>query len=73
MTVELVVNNILDAESLVETLTNNGYVCMVSREENLYIVNAVWSQMCDRNDVVFMSREEFEMNYVKVEEDGSED
>ena len=47
--------------SLMDVLMDNGYVVMVSREENLYIVNYIWSERdCDRNDVCFQRREEVE-------------
>ena len=36
------------------------YVVMLSREEQLWIVNYQYSDTCNRNDVVFMSREDFE-------------
>lgn len=49
-----------DALKVVEVLLENKYVVMVSLEENLYIVNWLYSPLTDRNDVVFMDRGEFE-------------
>ena len=43
------------------------YVVMLSREEQLWIVNYQYSETCNRNDVVFMSREDFEEKFVEVE------
>ena len=58
---EVAVHCYEDAVSIAETLLKNNYVVMLSREEQLYIVNYVWSpQGASRNDVVFVSREEFE-------------
>lgn len=57
---EIAVNNIEDALKLVQVLTNQDYVTMVSREENLYIVNYIYSPSCNRNDVVFQNRDEIE-------------
>ncbi|MBR5938930.1 hypothetical protein IKZ77_00015 [Candidatus Saccharibacteria bacterium] len=41
-------------------LSNGNYVVMISREEQLWIVNYLYADNCDRNDVVFMSREDYE-------------
>ena len=46
------------------------YVVMLSREEQLWIVNYQYSDTCNRNDVVFMSREDFEEEYCEVAKDG---
>lgn len=58
-----------DACELSLILLKNDYVTMISREESLYIVSAIWSQgRADRNDVVFMDKYEFEEKYVEVAE-----
>lgn len=62
---ELAVHNLSDANILTEVLLANNYICMVSREEGLYIVNAIWSHNCNRNDVVFMDTTEFEEEYIE--------
>lgn len=55
---EIAVHCYEDAVSIAETLLKNNYVVMLSREEQLYIVNYVWSPMgANRNDVCFQSRE----------------
>ena len=65
----IAVNNYEDACELCLILLKNDYVTMISREENLYIVSALWSQRhADRNDVVFMDKYEFEEKYVEVAE-----
>ena len=43
-----------------ELLSNGNYVVMISLEEQLWIVNYLYADNCDRNDVVFMSREDYE-------------
>lgn len=63
---EIAVNDYYDATTIAEILMNNDYVIMMSREEQLYIINAIWSSGCNRNDVVFMDRGEFEEKYVEV-------
>lgn len=59
-----------DAALLAHILIDNSYVVMISREENLFIVSAIWSERhADRNDVVFMDRCTFEEKYVEVEQE----
>lgn len=61
-----------EAYALAHILIDNDYVVMISREEDLFIVSAIWSERhADRNDVVFMDRCEFEEKYVEVSEDES--
>ncbi len=58
------------AFSAVKAMLEDGhYVCMVSREEQLWIVNYQYSDLCNRNDVVFMNREDFEEKYCEIRED----
>ena len=58
---EIALHSFEDAISIAETLLKNNYVVMLSREENLYIVNYEWSpQGANRNDVAFISREKLE-------------
>lgn len=57
-------------ETVRQMLTSGHYVVMLSREEQLWIVNYQYSDLCDRNDVVFMSREDFEERYCEVAKDG---
>ena len=58
---EIAVKSFANAETLAELLLDEGYVVMISKEENLYIVNYVWSpNYANRNDVCFQSREETE-------------
>ena len=58
---EIALHSFEDAVTVSKVLLNNGYVTMISREEQLYIVNYVWSQRgADRNDVAFMDRDELE-------------
>lgn len=63
---EIAVNDYYDATTIAEILMNNNYVVMMSREEQLYIINAIWSDICDCNNVVFMDRGEFEEKYMEV-------
>ena len=46
---------------VVKMLLDEGYVVMLSYEEDLLIFNWEWSERgADRNDVVFMRRDEYE-------------
>lgn len=60
-------------ETVRQMLTSGHYVVMLSREENLWILNYTYSDLCDRNDVVFMSREEFETEYYSRSDDDDDD
>ena len=58
---EIALHSYEDAVTIMKVLLDNGYVAMISREEQLYIVNYVWSQRgADRNDVAFMDRDKLE-------------
>lgn len=48
------------------------YVVMLSREEDLWILNYEWSETCNRNDVVFMSCDEFYDKYAEIVPDGDD-
>lgn len=63
---EIAIHDYYDATTVAEILMNNNYVVMLSREEQLYIINAIWSDSCDRSNVMFMDRGEFEEKYVEV-------
>ena len=65
---EVTVKTYSDALSLAEILLNNDYVVMISKEEHLYVVNYEWSERSDRNDVIFVSRDTFEME--RYDEEG---
>ena len=56
-------------ETARQMLTDGHYVVMLSREEQLWIVNYEYSNLNNRNDMVFMSREEFEEKFVEVQDE----
>ena len=67
MSGELVFETPEAAFTAVKVMLEDGhYVVMLSREEQLWIVNYQYSDLCSRNDVVFMSREDFEEKYCEV-------
>lgn len=45
-------------ETVRQMLTNGHYVVMLSREEQFWIVNYLYSDLCNRNDVLFMSKDD---------------
>lgn len=54
---EIACHSYEDAAKIAEILLRNGYCVMISEEENLFIVNYIWSERgADRNDVVFCDR-----------------
>lgn len=66
---EIAVNDKEVALKIIDLLVDQDYVVMLSREENLYIINYIYSQYSDRNDVVFIDREEFDMKYYQMEDE----
>jgi len=65
---EIALNSAEEAFNLAKTLLNNGYVTMISREENLFIVNYIWSPPdADRNGVCFLDKEIIEEEIFKSE------
>ena len=56
-------------ETVRQLLTEGNYVVMLSREEQFWIINYIYSDLCNRNDVIFMSREDFEERYCEIKED----
>ena len=63
---EIAINSKENAIKIAEILLEEKYVVMLSREEDLYIINFEYSQYSDRNDVVFMDRETFEQEYIEI-------
>lgn len=53
-------------ETVRQMLTKGHYVVMLSREEKFWIVNYIYSDLCNRNDVLFMSRDDFDEKYCEV-------
>ena len=57
---EIVFNNHEKGLEVAKALLDEDYVVMLSYEEQLLVVNYEWSENgADRNDVVFMSRYEY--------------
>ena len=55
-----------------EVLLDEGYVLLLGKEESLYTLNYIWTGYGDRNDVVFMNRDDFEYRFYEEEEEESE-
>lgn len=49
--------------AVAKALLDEHYVVLLSYEEDLLILNYEWSPNTDRNDVVFMRRDEFEEEF----------
>jgi spore coat polysaccharide biosynthesis predicted glycosyltransferase SpsG len=54
-----------NAINVMKTLLEENYVVLMSREENLYIINYEYSSNSDRNNVVFIDKYEFEEEYIR--------
>ena len=71
---EVAMHSMADALELVKLLVTNGYVAAVSEEEELVIVNYVWTpRFANRNDIVFQNREDFDMTLEDLYDQGYED
>lgn len=73
---EVVFDNHENGMKVAQILLEEGYVVMLSYEEQFLVVNWEWcpSDYPDRNDVIFMSREVFEEKYCEIvnDEEGEE-
>lgn len=54
-------------------ITEGHYVVMISREENLWILNYLYSSLNNRNDVVFMDVMEFDTKYYEISEEDEDE
>jgi len=61
---QIAFKNEQSALKVAQLLINENYVVMLSKEEDLTIVNFEWVMSSDRNDVIFMTRENFEEEYL---------
>ena len=68
--IEIALDTYEDAVATAEILLRNNYVVMLSREDAIFIVNAVFAVYGDRNDAVFMSREYFDDTYMPLVDGG---
>lgn len=53
--------------AVAKALLDEHYVVLLSHEENLLILNYEWSLSSNRNEVVFMRRDEFEEEFFESE------
>lgn len=73
---EIACHSLENAQRMQELLLQEGYVCMMSVEEKLYILNYVpgsWDSYAeraraDRNAVVFLDRDTFEEEWFNGED-----
>lgn len=63
---EIAVSDKESAMKIANILVDEEYCVMLSREEDLYIINFEYSEFSDRNNVVFMDREDFEQRFKEI-------
>ena len=68
---EIALSKYEDVVAILPTLVNNGYATMVTREEDLWIVNYIYAEnihneQADRNNVVLMDRGTFELEFEEI-------
>lgn len=66
---EIVCKNIELGMKLAEMLLQEDYVVMLSREDNFLVINFLYADGADRNDVVLMRRDAFEEEFDEQYED----
>ena len=60
----LAFDNYKAAATVQKILLEQGYCVMMSREENLWILNWVWTETpADRNDTIFINRGRYECEW----------
>lgn len=64
---EIAIRNKEAAMRVISCLVEEEYCVMLSREEDLYIIDFEYSKYSNRNNVVFMSREDFEQKFEEIE------
>lgn len=64
---EIAIRNKEAAMRVISCLVEEEYCVMLSREEDLYIIDFEYSEYSNRNNVVFMSREDFEQKFEEIE------
>lgn len=64
---EIAIRNKEAAMRVVSCLVEEEYCVMLSREEDLYIIDFEYSECSHRNNVIFMSREDFEEKFEEIE------
>lgn len=64
---EIAIRNKEAAMRVISYLIEEEYCVMLSREEDLYIIDFEYSKYSNRNNVVFMSREGFEQKFEEIE------
>lgn len=57
---EIVFKNINIGMKVAEMLLNEDYVVLLSREDNFLVVNFEFAHGADRNEIIFMRRDEYE-------------
>ncbi len=63
---EIAVSDKEAAMKIANILVDEEYCVMLSKEEDLYIINFEYSEFSDRNNVVFMNREDFEQKFEEI-------
>ena len=49
-----------EAAIVQKILIDNGYCTLMGREENLWTLNWIWAENADRNNVIFLERQDYE-------------
>lgn len=63
---EIAVSDKEAAMKIANILVDEEYCVMLSREEDLYIIDFEYSEFSDRNNVIFMDRGTFEQKFKEI-------
>lgn len=63
---EIAVSDKEAAMKIANILVDEEYCVMLSREEDLYIIDFEYSEYSDRNNVIFMDRGTFEQKFKEI-------
>ena len=63
---EIAVSDKESAMKIANILVDEEYCVMLSREEDLYIIDFEYSEFSDRNNIVFMNKEYFEEKFEEI-------
>ena len=63
---EIAVSDKESVMKIANILVDEEYCVMLSREEDLYIINFEYSEYSDRNNIIFMDRPSFEQRFKEI-------
>ena len=66
---EIALSSFEDACQVAKILLKNDYVCMLSTEDDLTIINYEYAEFCNRNNIIFRNLWDWEDEQDKLQEE----